>query len=67
MQGTTSSGYHGSFRLHLAEGIYRLEATTTLRSGEQDVKLYGILEPLEVGQGKGRIDQLAIELSAVSD
>ena len=28
------SGYHGSFRLHLGEGTYRIEASTTINKLE---------------------------------
>ena len=56
------SGYHGSFRLHLAEGTYRIEASTTMRSGDHLLTLAGALDPLIVDGKQRRIDQVVIEL-----
>jgi hypothetical protein len=58
----SASGYHGSFRLHLAEGIYRIEARTTMRSGDLLLTLAGALDPLIVDGKRGRMDQVVIEL-----
>lgn len=59
------SGYHGSFRLHLADGSYRLDAMTAVLSGGYDLELSGSLEPLNISKGMRRMDQLVIELSDV--
>ena len=56
------SGYHGSFRLHLAEGTYRIEAGTTIRSGGATLRLSGVLDGLTVNRKKGRMDQVVVEL-----
>jgi hypothetical protein len=56
------SGYHGSFRLHLAEGTYRIEARTTMRSGDNLITLAGALDPLIVDGKRRRMDQMVIEL-----
>jgi hypothetical protein len=59
------SGYHGSFRLHLAEGTYRIEANTTMRSGEDILHLSGVLVPLVVEGKRGRMDQAVIRLKKI--
>ena len=65
MTDESQSGYHGSFRLHLAKGTYRIKASTTMRVGEDLRELFGDLEPLTVEGGKGRMDQVVIKLKAV--
>jgi len=61
------SGYHGSFRVHLAPGTYRITASKTIRVGQKEVMVTGILDGLEVdGSGK-RIDQVVIELRSGAD
>jgi hypothetical protein len=57
------SGYHGSFRLHLAKGTYRIEANTTMRSGDETILLSGIFEPLVVEGKRDRVDQVVINLA----
>ena len=64
MTDESQSGYHGSFRLHLAKGTYRIEASTTVRVGEYLLELSGDLEPLNVEGGKGRMNQVVIQLTA---
>ncbi len=59
------SGYHGSFRLHLAEGTYRIEANTTIRSGDDILHLSGVLVPLVVEGKRGRMDQVLISLKKI--
>jgi hypothetical protein len=59
------SGYHGSFRLHLAEGTYRIEANTTIRSGDDILHLSGVLVPLVVEGKRGRMDQAVIRLKKI--
>ena len=59
------SGYHGSFRLHLAEGTYRIEANTTIRSGDDILHLSGVLVPLVVEGKRERMDQALIRLKKI--
>ncbi len=59
--GRTKSKYHGSFRLDLAPGRYKLEATGTL-PGPMETLLTGALPQLEVPSGQDRLDQVVIEL-----
>ncbi len=59
----TRSGYHGSFRIHLPDGKYRLQASTTIRLGNDDFSLSGTLEDLKVEKDGGRIDQVVIRMN----
>jgi hypothetical protein len=59
-QGETRSGYHGSFRLHLSPGEYRITAVKTIMIGQDEVLVTGILEDLKVEKPGGRIDQVVI-------
>jgi hypothetical protein len=56
------SGYHGSFRLHLAAGKYMITARTSIREGEKEVALVGDLSTLVVKEGERRIDRVVIEM-----
>jgi hypothetical protein len=60
--GKTRSGYHGSFRLHLSPGEYRITARKTIRRGQGEVLVTGILEDLKVEKPGGRIDRVVILL-----
>ena len=59
----TRSGYHGSFRIHLPDGKYRLQASTTIRLGNDEFSLSGTLEDLKVERDGGRIDQVVIRMN----
>ncbi len=58
--GETRSGYHGSFRLHLPSGEYRITARKTIRIGQGEAIVTGTLEDLKVEKPGGRIDQSII-------
>ena len=62
----TRSGYHGSFRVHLPPGEYRITARKTIRIGQGEVLVTGTLEDLKIGKPGGRIDQVVILLVPVS-
>jgi len=57
----TRSGYHGSFRLALPEGVYELHGSTVLESARGEVAVSGSIPDLRVGNG--RIDRLVLELA----
>ena len=61
--GETRSGYHGSFRLHLPPGEYRITARKTIRIGQGEVSVTGTLEDLNVEKPGGRIDQVVIRMN----
>ena len=63
----TRSGYHGSFRIHLPPGEYLLRASTTLKSGEDELLLSGALQSLIVKEAKGRMDQVVVGLFPIQD
>ena len=54
------SGYHGTFRIHLPTGTYRITASKTIRVGKSDILVTGTLEELKVEKTGGRIDQVVI-------
>lgn len=57
------SGYHGSFRLHLPPGTYRITASKTIRAGQEQLIMTGVLGVLEVKSSTRRIDQVVIKLT----
>ena len=63
----SESGYHGSFRLHLPEGRYRMAARKTLRIASGEVVVSGALEDLVVAGPRGRMDQIVIEMGPERD
>jgi len=63
----TRSGYHGSFRIHLPTGVYRITASKTLRIGHDEIQVTGKLEDLKVENPGGRIDRVVILMVPVSE
>lgn len=61
------SGYHGSFRLHLPTGTYRITASKTIRVGQDQVIVTGVLDVLEVKNSTRRIDQVVLMMRSTGD
>ena len=62
----TLSGYHGSFRMRLAPGTYRLRAQTVVEMDGSPVELGATLGPLEVPGKQQRLDRLVLHLSPLA-
>ncbi len=58
----TTSGYHGSFRIHLPPGTYLFQARTIIRMGDEELALTGTLENLIVKEPGERMDQIIIKM-----
>ena len=65
--GEAESGYHGTFRLHLSPGVYRITASKRMRLRDREILLTGTFENLVVGEGDRRWDQLVVELGPVGE
>ena len=62
----SKSGYHGSFRAHLPTGTYRIAASKTIRVGQDQVAVTGVLDDLKIESSTRRIDQVVILMVPVS-